>query len=152
MVTTACISTASIPGDEMPDIGIPESMMNTKIKLEAPDYLNSFTIGETIDLTAEVIANDQVAFAHDYGARMFIYEEPQWVEIANFMKYPDGYLVLTPSSDDSFSKYGAPAVDPILPDTSKPVTVRIILVGNIYRDGQITDEKTAAYIDVELKP
>ena len=83
---------------------------------------------------------------------MFIYEENQWVEIANFMKYPDGYLVLSSLGDNPFSKYGAPAVDPILPDTSKPVTIRIILVGNIYRDGQITDEKTAAYIDVELKP
>jgi hypothetical protein len=43
-------------------------------------------------------------------------------------------------------------MDPILDGYGKPISLRIILIGNIYRDGQVTEEQVAAYLDVELKP
>jgi len=46
---------------------------------------------------------------------------------------------------------GGTNVEPILPDKSKSITLRVIFVGNIYKDGKITDQKTAAIIDVKLK-
>ena len=82
---------------------------------------------------------------------MFIYENSHWVRVVNFPKYPDGYIILSPAKLDPLM-FGAAVVDPFLPDIHKPVILRVILIGNIYRDGEISDEETGAYIDVVLKP
>jgi hypothetical protein len=135
----------------VPDIGLPDSEMNTRIRLQAPDGWNTLKIGDVVGIDVEVISDDQIAFSHDYGAKIFIYEDQEWREIPNLMKYPDGYLLLTDARGDVFKK-GVASVAPVLPKTDKAVLMRIILIGNIYRNGQITTEQTAAYIDLELKP
>jgi hypothetical protein len=151
LLVTACKAKPTIPADAMPDIGIPPGEMNTKIKLTAPYGWNTFKVGDVVSINVEGISEDQIAFPPDYGARMFIYENNQWKEVANFTTYPDGSIVLSPRKGNPFND-GGTALDPILTDMANPVTLRIILIGNIYRDGQITAEKTAAYIDVNLTP
>jgi hypothetical protein len=148
---SACDNNTPGSTNDMPDIGIPPDEFNKKVKLFAPDGWNTFRIGDSVALEVEVVGDEQIAFAPDYGARLFIYEKNQWLEVANFTNYPEGIFILSPANDD-YLKLGAIGVKPILPDPNKAVMLRIILVGNIYRDGKITDEVTAAYIDVDLKP
>jgi hypothetical protein len=151
LLIASCKDKPSIPAGVMPDIGIPPEEMNTKMHLTVPDGWNTFKIGDHVGLNVEVTSEDQIVFPPDFGARMFIYGNNQWKEVANFMTYPDGSIVLSPSNGNPFND-GATDVVPILPDTEKPATLRIILVGDVYRDGQVTSEKTAAYIDVNLTP
>lgn len=151
LFVTACRDQPSIPAGTMPDIGIPAEEMNTKVQLTAPDGWNTFKIGDVIGLDVGIISEDQIAFSPDYGARMFTYQDGHWKEIANFMTYPEGSIILSPRHGNYLND-GAADIDPILPDTTNSLTLRIILVGNIYRDGHVTDEKTAAYIDVNLTP
>ena len=95
-----------------------------------------------------------MAFERDFGARLFILENDQWIEIPNSMGYDyleSDIFVYMPYADNPFN-LGAPVVVPKLPDTKQTSTVRIILVGSIYRDGQVTNEKVASYVDVDLKP
>jgi hypothetical protein len=136
---------------QMPDIGITKEEINTRLHLSAPQGWNTFKIGDDIGLSVDVVTDDQIAFQHDYGAKIFMLEDEKWKEVANFMKYPDGYLVLSQSNGDPF-KSGSAVVDPILPELDEAITLRIILIGNIYIAGQITGEQTAGFIDVEIKP
>jgi hypothetical protein len=138
------------PIPQMPDIGIPDNEINSRFKLTAPEGWNTFKTGEVIGLSIAVISDDQIAFKTD-GAKIFLLEKETWVEIPNFMNYPQGYDLLSPSKNDPF-KQGATVVVPQIPDENGNALVRIILIGNIYRDGQITDELTAGYIDVKLTP
>lgn len=147
----ACSNKSTYPETEMPDIGVPEREINTRLRLSAPDGWNTFLIGDAVSLAVEVITNDQIAFPYDYGAKMYVNEENQWEEIGNFMKYPNGFLVLS-SANGSKIKIGDAGVDPVLPETNKAVTLKVVLIGYFYRDGQITNDKTAAYIDIQLKP
>jgi hypothetical protein len=151
LLITACKDQPSIPAGVMPDIGISAKEMNTKVQLTAPDGWNTFKIGDVIGLDVGVMSEEQIAFPPDYGARMFIYENNQWKEVANFMTYPEGSIILSPRKGNYLND-GSANLDPMLTDATHPVTLRIILVGNIYRDGQVTNEKTAAYIDVNLTP
>jgi hypothetical protein len=150
LIFSAACKDQSLPA-EGPDIGIPAEEMNTKVQLSVPDGWNTFKIGDIVGIAVKVSSNDQVAFAQDYGARMFLYRNEEWVEIPNIMHYPEGHIILSPAGNDPF-KEGEAGVDPILPDEKQPATIRIYLVGHIYRDGQITPEVTASYIDVELEP
>jgi len=150
-LVTACKAKPTIPTDAMPDIGIPAEEMNTKMEITAPDGWNTNKIGDHIGLNVGVISEDQISFPPDYGARMFIFQNGQWNEVANFMTYPGGSIVVSPRNGNYLNDE-ATDVLPILSDVKTPVTLRIILVGSIYRDGKVTAEKTAGYIDVNLTP
>lgn len=146
---SACTS-KSLPADG-PDIGIPAEEINTKVVLSAPDGWNTFIIGNDVGIAVKVISKDQVAFSNDYGAQMFLYQNKEWVEIPNFARYPEGSIILSPADNDPY-KLGNALVFPILPDENQPATIRIFLVGHIYRDGQITNDLAGASIDVVLSP
>jgi hypothetical protein len=150
-LVAACGNNGSGSFDTFPDVGIPANEMNKRFIIVAPEAINNFTTNDTVDLVVEVISDDQILFGYDYGARMFIFENGDWVEVPSFVNYPDGKVLLTNSQNDPF-KRGYTFVSPTLSDPSKPVTLRIIVIGNIYRDEQITDEVAAAYLDVNLTP
>ena len=116
-----------------------------------PETINTFKTKESINLVIKVISSDQIWFKSDYGVRLFVYEDAKWDEVGNDENYPTGNIILSPADNDAF-KNGATVIWPRLPDSTKPVTIRIILVGNVYRDGKMTNEVTAGYIDVNLKP
>jgi hypothetical protein len=134
---------------DMPNIGIPREEINTRIRLSAPEGLNTFKIGDAIGLAVEVISNDQVAFDDDYGARIFLRQNDQWTEIDNDFDYQQGKVLLEPTRGDPF-KVGVTVVNPRLPLQSDALTIRIVVVGKIYQKGRITNNKTAAYVDVHL--
>jgi hypothetical protein len=140
--------------DEMPYVGVSSEEMNKEFQLSVPLAINTFKIGSEVFLEVKVISTNQVAFERDFGARLFILENDQWIEIPNFMGYDylasDVYVSM-PYADDPFN-LGATVVVPKPPDTKRATTVRIFLVGSIYRDGQVTNEKVASYVDVYLKP
>lgn len=135
----------------MPDIGVSENEMNTQIHLETPSAINTFRIGEPISISVDVTSTHQIAFPFDNIVRIFVLKEKQWVEVPNLTKYPQGYLVLSPSKDSQLNT-GVVPIFPVLSETNKEVLVRIILIGYIYRERKVTDEQTMAYIDVKLKP
>lgn len=135
----------------MPDVGIPSTEFNKKIQLTVPETINTFKTKESINVVIKVISSDQIRFKSDYGVRLFVYEDTKWEEIGNDENYPAGNIILSSADNDAF-KNGATVIWPHLPDTTKPVTIRIILIGNVYRGGKMTNEVTAGYIDVNVKP
>ncbi len=53
---------------------------------------------------------------------------------------------------DVFKSARSSAYMPVLPDVHKTSQLRFILIGNIVKNGEVTDERTGAYIDLTLKP
>lgn len=154
LTMVACSSRPSLPKNETPDIGIPKEVMNTVFQVSAPKALNTFNIGDEVTLEVKVVSSEQVAFERDMGARMFIFDANQWIEVQNSVSYdylePKDY-VFVPYADNPFN-LGMAVIEPVLQNTSKAMTVRIFLVGSIYQDGRKTNEKAAAYVDVNLRP
>lgn len=75
----------------------------------------------------------------------------EWKEIENYMEYPQGNIVIE-SRRTSPLNIGDAIIYPHLPDQTEGVKLRIFIIGNIYEDGNITSEKTGAYIDIDLEP
>lgn len=63
---------------------------------------------------------------------------------------PQTTIIIPPFTGSVFDE-GSLLLDPKLPDGSK-TTVRIIVIGDLCRDGEITGAKTAAFVDVTLEP
>jgi len=137
--------------EEFPNVGVPLEELNKKIELLAPYGLNTFRTRDVVGLSVRIIGDEPIAFTHDYGARLFIPQNGEWEEVRNFGTYPRG-IIIVPPWDNNPRNEGAAGVGPELPDPEKPVLLRIVLIGNVYRNEQVTDERVGAYIDVELKP
>jgi hypothetical protein len=149
---SGCNNKPEIPVELLTSLGISASEINSRLRLTAPDSINTHKPEDTITLTVEVISEDQVVFPNDFGARMFIYDGSKWLEVKNFMGYPSDATFLLSKTADPLHRQLIASVSPILPDPSKATTVRIFLIGNIYRNGNATNEKTAGYIDFNIIP
>ena len=58
---------------------------------------------------------------------------------------------MKPSKGDPYKTLGA-VIYPIIENTDEPINLRVVITGNIFRDGKQTDTKVGAYIDVTLYP
>lgn len=150
-LTFGCSKKPSTSEVDMPDIGIPLNELNTKVRLAAPRGWNTFKIGHIIAINVDVISSEQVEFTFDYGARIFIWKDNQWSEVPNSMGYPEGDIILPITGNGPFTS-GSTSVVPVISNVNEPVTVRIFVIGYIYKNGQITDKRTGAYIDVKVYP
>jgi len=90
-----------------------------------------------------------------YGASSFIYleSEGKWVKLEDRSVYlSEAEKILPPKGKEEWW-FGIVSVAPILPpDVQPPVTIRVVVVGRIYRDGKPTDEEVGTYLDVTLPP
>ena len=135
----------------MPEVGIPLEEMNRYIEIIAPSAWNSFRTNHVVGLVVRVTGKESIAFTFDYGTRLFILQNDDWVEVRNITTYPEGHMIIPPWENNPRNEGGVD-MRPDLPNPDKPVLLRIVLIGNIYRDNQVTDEKVGGYIDVNLKP
>jgi hypothetical protein len=143
-----CEKKTEMSAELLSELGVPASEINTRLNLSAPAGLNTQKVGDIISIIVKVTSEDQVAFAKDFGARMFVNSNQKWIEVQNFMGYQDTKTLLSRKDGE----FGEADLSPVLPDPLKATTVRIFLVGNIFRDGKVTDQKTAGYIDINLTP
>jgi hypothetical protein len=110
--------------------------------------LNAFRFGDLLYLSISVVSDAQIAY-NDSDVMLLLLADERWVEIPNLVENISGYTLLT-ASESPFDK-GVIAVYPVLENIDEDmITFRIILFGYVYRDGEVTTEKTAAYIDVNL--
>lgn len=147
---TSCLALS--PPKGMPDVGIPEEALNRRIRLLAPEGLNTFKTNSRIRLVVEVIGSEGIFFPADYGITPFRYDDGEWVQVDEVpTTYARGDGVLPPSQGNILLT-GTASTVPILPETDRPVLLRVFVFGRVFRNGMVTDEVEGAYIDVVLRP
>jgi hypothetical protein len=124
---------------------------NKYLQIIAPEGWNSFKTGESISLMARNVSENQIAFAPDFGARIFIRTDKEWVEVGNKITYKNDPSTLDPSDDWYVDKTISPIVDPVLPDNSVPCDIRIFIIGDLMENGKMS-KKVGSYIDLRLNP
>jgi hypothetical protein len=149
IILAACGKHSSLPVDLI-GFEVPENEINHRMHLYAPKEINTFKTNESIRIAAEGTSEDQIAFNYS-DVKMFIGQDDQWKEVDNFAKQHPDLTVLSPYKGSVFNTELI-VLSPILPDPSQPVKLRIVIIGHVMSKGIITDEVTADYIDVELKP
>lgn len=128
--------------------------MNTGLRLKLVEIGETLSGDPKITLFLENHSNDQVWFLDPlYGVRIFVYSESsgEWIEVENrVVPISEGEDILVPKGQGI--NWGADVLAvPSIPDIRKAVTVRIVVTGEIYRDGRRTGEEVGAYIDVTLQ-
>lgn len=135
----------------LPDIGIPIEELNKDFELVAPDPWNSFKIGDPVMIDVTLISDRIISFPNNFGARAFVEQEGEWVELENMFEFMPGRFILSPS-EDFWLKSGTAGFLPKLDDIEKSVKLVIIVTGNVMDKKEITDELVGGYLEVELRP
>jgi len=137
---------------EIPGYEIDQSNINSQIVIYAPDGWNTFKIGEPISFTVDVMCDDPIIFSRNYNIAAYQEREAIWIELDNVPETRnDGEVLLFPYSENPFNN-GAASIIPIIQDQTKPVKLRVVVVGHIFLNGEKTDQMVGAYTDVKLYP
>lgn len=137
---------------KFPGYEIDQSNINSQIVIYAPDGWNTFTIGEPISFAVDVMCDDPIIFSRNYNIAAYQKKEYIWVELDNVPETRnDGEVLLYPHSESPFNN-GAASIIPIIEDQTKPVKLRVVVVGRIYKDEKKTAQLVGAYLDVWLYP
>lgn len=133
-------------------ISIPE--MNTKLRFEKPDpTMNTFKIGDTLNLTVDNKSKDNIEFRIDSGLKILYYNNNShtWENEANEGSYvpSDAHPIIEPETPGV-----PPGLDiPLTPEINTNldnVTIRVVAIGQIIGADGKPGEKVASYIDVNL--
>lgn len=136
----------------MPDVGVAEESLNAGVRLTAPEGWNTFKLESAVTLLVEATGDQELIFPPDFGIRAFRYEDGEWIEVASVQtERHRGDVVLATGNGEGLIGEVAD-IFPVIPDRSKPVTLRIFVIGRVYLPGGELGEGIGAYTDVTLRP
>jgi hypothetical protein len=103
-----------------------------------------------IDIDVENISVDAIWFEPGCGARIWIYDEVKgkWTEVRDKIVNSGVGTVVEPKGKEPSRTLAG--VEPDLPQGNDPITIRVTVMGKVYRDGKITDEDVGGWVDVTL--
>ena len=133
-----------------PNIGV-AIQTERELEVTAPKGWNSFKTNKPISLMIRNASEKPIVFDKDFGTRVFLFVNDQWVEIANKTIYADDQTIVNPDKDFDPMNIVGTFVLPDLPDYSIPSYVRVFVIGHVIENGKQTG-KIASFIDIRLTP
>lgn len=148
-------STVSSPTDAR-DSGfataVPYERFNTILRLSPVD--SGFgQPNASVNFMLENVSNTAVRFPPGYGSRLFFFSESKgvWVELRNRASYVGAGDTLSPRSEADGNWIAQVTVAPDLSQLTTPLTMRVLVVGDVLADGVVTGDIAAAYADVQIQ-
>jgi len=157
-ILTGCDRTTS----PSPGMAAMETAFWASVPMSQPDGTLSLAIANEasvldpeapINFILENASQSEVRFQPGYGARMFAYvsDEQRWVEVENRADYIGREDTLAPSSDPSGNWMALVTVAPDIAGIELPVTLRVVVEGDVLSGGTATGERASAYADIMLE-
>ena len=124
--------------------------MNDHIQLNFPEVFGN-PPANSVPLALFNNSGETIRISKSDDVKMLAYsDEKEWYEIKNNVNYHgDTHVTLTPSG--SLRHATSVNVYPDVPAEERPMQIRVVVIGTIMRDGQLTDEKVGAYLDITLE-
>ena len=140
---------ASTPKDDKFYALIPNCEMSGMV--EFTPHLAEFSIGKLISLGVGNISKEQVGFPADYNVRISSYDEgaQDWFEVVNDVQYISSSGDLLQPVDSGLESYSALVINPIVTGNA-PVTVRVVIWGNIIKNNQELGDCVGAFTEITL--
>jgi hypothetical protein len=143
---TACSSRGSSSIESMPGAPISLSEMNKVIELrESLGMVDIFNAVGTLDFYLTNLSDGLIEFDQDFGSSIFMKTENGWEQVENTFNYSgDGTILPTKKQ---YPPGLVISVKPALSQKTRPITLRILVLGTIADTGK----SVGAYIDVLIK-
>ncbi len=132
----------------------PKVEMNKTLQFFQPE--EQFKFGSTVDLWLKNMSDQAVSFPADANIKIFVFSQDKgtWDAVNNKMLYGlegnNKFSVLLPFKANPANQIWI-AFDPDIVDT-KPIEVRVVVVGNMLQSENSIGASVGAYIDIVLEP
>mgnify|MGYP007068807750 CR=1 FL=1 len=126
--------------------------VNDSLAVTYLDFMSEGQIGSSISLDIRNSSNNKIGFPDDWGVRIYLKTDDVWMEVSNKTTYYQTHEIVLEPANDEFGSVGSTIANPDILNESNPVTIRVIVVGNIMNGDVLTDEQAAAYVDITLHP
>jgi hypothetical protein len=150
MFLVGCSKSSSIEKDPFSEF-IQVNDLNTKLRVYAPESVNDFKITSGVTIVIDNLTNDLIKlYPPGEGIKLFVKTNNGWREIKDLMYTypPSSEIGIAPPHDN----LPGGSMFSVSPDVSERTTVRIVLIGHIYQNGEPTNQKVGAYTDVTVSP
>lgn len=150
-----------VPPASLPDIAfataVPVYETNTKITMQLANEFNppTLTLKSSFDVWVINQTAEPIGFPKDYGSRVYVYSDADntWQEVKNLVIYQTNRpLRLEPKGEGYVFSEQPVGFQPDITTTDGSVMVRVFVQGRSFKDGRLTNEIVAAYLDVLLQP
>jgi hypothetical protein len=128
--------------------------LNTKIHVSAPESVNDFKFSSGVTLVVDNLTDDLIKlYPPGEGIKIYIKSNNDWIEIRNLINYyPLSAEIPVPPKNTDSPGGSMFDVKPDILNANEKTTVRIVLIGQIYKNNLPTNQKVGAYTDVILFP
>lgn len=114
-------------------------------------------IGETISIWIENISHKTIVFPADYGSKIFSYDDSvnTWWEVEDeTIRSAEREITIYPETDLSKEHINSTgfSIHPVLVNSGKSITVRVVVIGEILEDNELSGRKIGSYIDIVFEP
>jgi len=156
---TACQGTETIQREEAFAELYPAVSLNQSLKLANPVLLQDnkpleFSIGDLVELDLINLSDNVIRFPVDLGLEIYTYDDQtnRWNSVENAVeyKYDSHYFLL--NSKDTLPFFADVPLYPVLPMQNEPIVIRVVVIGEVLRNGEPSGEQTGAYVDVTMMP
>ncbi|HEY9076049.1 MAG TPA: hypothetical protein VIO61_05865 [Anaerolineaceae bacterium] len=153
--SAGCSNDVSTPDIPLPDLGVKVSEYNRRLHLFPLEGQKIFNNRQWMDIIVENLGEHNISFPIDYGVQIFLFLDNQWLKISDLVEYPlvnpNDLLTIPPSKGD-LRRMGTVSIVPYYPGLKKRTPMRVFVIGSVYKDGKITDERVGTYMDAFLEP
>jgi hypothetical protein len=127
----------------------PDIEMNTDINLTSTNVAHEFPGSFFVVISNE--SKKDIWFPDHYNVEIYTLDSQNgtWVKVTNKIQYPAGTEHLVPPYKPNSLK--STRWFPIWPDVPSNTSIRVVVIGQVHRNGDVTNEKMGAYTDIELK-
>lgn len=137
----------------------PSVKLNQSLKLDIPVLLQDnkpleFFIGDSVELDLINLSDNVIRFPVGFGLEIYAYNDQtnQWDSIENEGEYKSNAQYILLNSKDTLPFFTGMGLHPILPMQDEPIVIRVVVIGEVLRDGEPSGEQTGAYVDVTIMP
>ena len=151
---------------EFPNVGMEQDRLNQELEITLLSS-NTYIIDDPINLIVGLHSNNEVYTDNNFGARMYILNArlDKWEEVYDPVKsyskeldwdlkdfFPGGFEEIVLSEKDN-TKLDQLAIKlfPEIKSDNNSVKLLVILIGHIYENDTITDQKIGAYTILTLR-
>jgi hypothetical protein len=145
---TSC-SLRGSPPEKLP-IEFDQEYLNQQIKLFAIPGLSAYQPKYPVSLHLEYDTDNEVVFSSNYGLRLFIMQDGEWVEIQERPTHrsPGGEIKLSPGDPSSYGQIVT--FGPQLDDLDRKYDMLVYVFGDMTTSD--ATKKVAAYTEFALTP
>lgn len=155
----SCQASGKIQREEAFTELFPVVSLNQSLRLDIPILLQDnkpleFSIGDSVELDLINLSDTVIQFPVGFGLEIYTFNNQanRWDSVENAVEYKSNAEYILLDSKDTPTFFRGVGLHPVLSLQNDPIVIRVVVIGEVLRNGEPSGEQVGAYVDVTMMP